>query len=307
MENKCKGITNNGEQCRLNAGKSGYCHLHDPLKQKERKEAQLAKREKSEREWAKGEKLREVIEIVQNTCKAKGWRSFTKNTDYKQWRYATVVFSRYVSFHEVEGFFDISLDGGVKISSNKVSFYSHGIRDLFDAVMANIGELPWLESKKEKIQKNPAAAFKHVAQLLQRFHIIARQLKRRYNGRETLLIKDEYDVQDLLHALLKTKFDDVRPEEYSPSYAGSSSRIDFLLKEEKIVVEVKMANSKLADKLIGEQLIIDIKRYQVHPDCKTLICFVYDPDGYIRNPVALENDLTGNHDKISVHVLVVPK
>ena len=28
-------------------------------------------------------------------------------------------------------------------------------------------------------------------------------------------------------------FDDIRPEEYTPSYAGGSSRIDFLLKDEK--------------------------------------------------------------------------
>ena len=52
-------------------------------------------------------------------------------------------------------------------------------------------------------------------------------------------IKDEYDVQDLLNALLRLNFDDVRPEEYTPSYAGSSTRVDFLLKKEKIVIEVK--------------------------------------------------------------------
>jgi REase_DpnII-MboI len=32
-------------------------------------------------------------------------------------------------------------------------------------------------------------------------------------------IKDEYDVQDLLHAILRAFFDDVRPEEFVPSYA----------------------------------------------------------------------------------------
>jgi REase_DpnII-MboI len=52
-------------------------------------------------------------------------------------------------------------------------------------------------------------------------------------------MKDEYDVQDSLHALLKLHFDDVRREEWTPSYAGSQSRMDFLLKREKIVVETK--------------------------------------------------------------------
>lgn len=289
------------------AGDTGFCHLHDPAKAEERRAAQIAAQQESEKRWAKGEKLREVLRVVENTCKAKGWGSYPKSVDRQQWRYATISFSRRVSAHNVEGVFDISLDDGVKISTSKVSFYGYGIQELRDAIMVNLGELPWLESKKTKQKNSPTNNFHQVNQLLRRFHFVARQLRRRYSGRATLIINDEYDVQDLLHALLKTKFDDIRPEEYSPSYAGSSSRLDFLLKKEKVIVEVKMANAKLTDKLIGEQLIIDIKRYQVHPDCNILICFVYDPDGYIRNPAALENDLTGKHDNIEVHVLVDPK
>ncbi len=111
-----------------------------------------------------------------------------------------------------------------------------------------------------------------------------------HDDRETLTISDEYDVQDLLGAILRGLFDDVRPEEYSPSYAGGSSKtgIIFFLKREKTVIEIKMADAKLRDKQIGEQLIIDIKRYQQHPDCKRLICFVYDPGGFLKNPGGLE-------------------
>jgi len=72
-----------------------------------------------------------------------------------------------------------------------------------------------------------------------RFHQVARQLRSRYNSRVTIDVTDEYDVQDLLHALLKVYFDDIRPEEWTPSYAGSSGKMDFLLKEEQIVIEVK--------------------------------------------------------------------
>ena len=45
----------------------------------------------------------------------------------------------------------------------------------------------------------------------------------RHGGRNTLDVRDEYDVQDLLHALLKMFFKDVRSEEWTPSYAGASS------------------------------------------------------------------------------------
>lgn len=71
------------------------------------------------------------------------------------------------------------------------------------------------------------------------FYKVARQLRCRYENRETLKIEDEYDVQDLLHALLLLYFDDVRAEEWTPSYAGKSSRMDFLLKNERVVIEVK--------------------------------------------------------------------
>ena len=68
-------------------------------------------------------------------------------------------------------------------------------------------------------------------QLFNRFHKVARQLRTRHNDRNTINISDEYDVQDLLNALLQIFFDDIRPEEWTPSYAGSAVRMDFLIKD----------------------------------------------------------------------------
>ena len=74
--------------------------------------------------------------------------------------------------------------------------------------------------------------------LFRRFHKIAQEFRERYADRETITIKDEYDVQDLLRGILRLHFDDIRPEEFSPSNAGSNSRIDFILKSEEIGIEV---------------------------------------------------------------------
>ncbi|MCJ1815722.1 PD-(D/E)XK nuclease domain-containing protein, partial [Klebsiella quasipneumoniae] len=115
--------------------------------------------------------------------------------------------------------------------------------------------------------------------------------RERHDGRTTLVINDEYDVQDLVHALLTLHFDDIREEEASPSCAGSSSRQDFLLKKERIVIEVKKTRKSLGARKIGEELIIDMARYRAHPDCDMLICFVYDPDGWVKNPKGLISDL----------------
>lgn len=72
-----------------------------------------------------------------------------------------------------------------------------------------------------------------VYKLIDKFHTVANQLRNRHSNKDTILISNEYDVQDLLHGLLKIEFEDVRAEEYTPSYAGSSTRVDFLLKKEK--------------------------------------------------------------------------
>lgn len=139
-----------------------------------------------------------------------------------------------------------------------------------------------------------------------RFHLVARELRTRRENRPTLDVDDEYDVQDLLRALLTVNFDDVRPEEWTPSYAGGSSRVDFLLKNEQIVVEVKKARRGLDARRLGEELIIDIQRYRAHPDCRSLVCFVYDPDGRISNPRGLENDLNGPREDITVMIIIAP-
>lgn len=147
-----------------------------------------------------------------------------------------------------------------------------------------------------------------ITNIFLRFSTVSRQLRNRHDKRPTIEIEDEYDVQDLLHALLKLHFDDIRPEEWTPSYAGGSSRMDFLLKNEKIVIEVKKTRKGLEDKQVGEQLIIDIARYELHPDCKVLICFVYDPEGRIGNPSGLENDLNQRcTEKMNVMVIIEPK
>src|SRR5260370_40048247 len=135
--------------------------------------------------------------------------------------------------------------------------------------------------------------------LAQRFGLIARSLAQRGRNRTPLTIEDEYDVQYLFKGLLKLFFDDIRPEEWTPSYAGKSTRMDFLIKSEQIVIELKMTRAGLKTATqVGEELIIDIHKYRYHADCKTLVAFVYDPERHIVEPRSLENDLSRTIDGI---------
>jgi hypothetical protein len=145
-----------------------------------------------------------------------------------------------------------------------------------------------------------------VLRACRKFHAIATQLRQRREDRPTLDIADEYDVQDLLHALLRLFTDDVRAEEWTPSYAGGASRMDFLLPELTTVVETKMLRHGMTDKSLGSELLVDIARYASHQDCERLICLVYDPDHRLRNPKGLQSDLSKRHGKLDVVVVIAP-
>jgi hypothetical protein len=183
-------------------------------------------------------------------------------------------------------------DRGITNFSGSPSYKCvENILSIVRAVHTRLNRNPVALVQKEAGAQGPPSAVKTVLSICNRFHDVARQLIQRRESRPTLEIKDEYDVQDLLHALLRIDFDDIRPEEWTPSYAGSSSRMDFLLKGHGIVVETKMTRKGLAGKEVADQLIIDVARYCGHQECKTLICLVYDPSGSVKNPRGLETDL----------------
>jgi hypothetical protein len=129
-------------------------------------------------------------------------------------------------------------------------------------------------------------------------------LASRGRNRDPLTVTDEYDVQYLLEGCLRDLFDDVRPEDPSPTRAGASTRIDFVLKEEQIVVEAKMTRDGLGERQIADQLIDDIERYRSHPDCRTLVAIVFDPNRRIPNPRGLESDLRRDGTDFRVRIVV---
>jgi len=118
-------------------------------------------------------------------------------------------------------------------------------------------------------------------------------LSHRRKGSQSLSFGNEYDVQDLLHALLRPWIRDIRPEEFTPSYAGTSTRMDFLLPVYALVIETKIVRDRGHAKGIGDELIIDIEHYRHHPKCRTLWCVIYDPEHFITNAEGLKADLEG--------------
>ena len=149
-------------------------------------------------------------------------------------------------------------------------------------------------------------AIDQVLTLCERFPRFARELRSRRSGRPPLEMDDEYDVQYVLRALLALTFDDVRDETWTPEYAGGSAREDFLLPQEKIVVEAKRTRDSQKTRELGDELIVDIERYGADDRCETLVCFIYDPEHRVDNPRGFASDLARGRPGLEVFVVIAP-
>jgi hypothetical protein len=224
---------------------------------------------------------------------------------------------------ELRDFFDDHFANGRRYSKQVIAYFNEsiqnwlhspsfrGVENVKSVVVAAIASL----------RRNPlslkAAAMQAKARgdkdpdflnlIAERLHQVIRQLRQRHGGRPTLDVSDEYDVQDLLHALLNLHFNDIRKEEWVPSYGGANSRMDFLLPEIEAVVEIKMMRPNLSTRQLGEELIVDKARYKSHPRCRTLFCVVYDPEGRVANPRGVEADLSEDSETMITRVMIVPK
>jgi hypothetical protein len=150
-------------------------------------------------------------------------------------------------------------------------------------------------------QLDAASAVVHVGE---KFRDVQTALRRRHGSRAPLEFDDEYDDQYLFKALLALFFDDIRPEDYVPDYAGGRSRVDFLLPEHGLAIELKHTRDGLTDKSLGEQLIVDTARYAGASKARHLLALVFDPDRHLENPRGLEKDLQREHGSTDLAVTV---
>lgn len=260
---------------------------------------------------SKSQSLGKLKSQIQNITEFKG-KYYGDNPLFVKWRRDTEVLLKHVfgeNSAQVIEFRGIGFSPWV-FSSNTPDAefqeaYINGLKRA-EAILTSMQDEISVFMSAEVDNNPPQNGLIIVEQLCQRFHLVVRQLRHRHSSRSTFEVNDEYDVQDLFHSLLKIYYDDIRDEEWTPSYAGGCSRVDFLLKKEKVVVEIKKTRAGLARKEIGEQLIIDIAKYKSHPDCKSLVCFVYDPELRIVNPAGLMTDLNKEHDGMPVKVIISP-
>jgi len=104
-------------------------------------------------------------------------------------------------------------------------------------------------------------------------------------NRATIAISDEFDVQDLLRALLRQRFSDVRPEEACTFHGGTSTAYGLFAQAGKN----RCGGKDDAEALGIRRSVTSAAGYrslQGHPDCSILVCFLYDLKDSLRNRMA---------------------
>lgn len=205
-------------------------------------------------------------------------------------------------------FDDIHIDENFSIEQHltRGNYYSDTrIKQLLITLNTCLKIINDIHKKDETSSKPPLDILEQIAR---NFPIAVRQLKNRRDGKASFDIADEYDVQDIFKCFLYLFFDEVKKEDSVPDFAGSNSRIDFILPKEQIGIEIKKTRKGLDSNKIGEELIIDKARYKKHPDCKFLFCFVYDNEYQIKSAISLENELSDeSNSDFGMRVRIFPK
>lgn len=164
------------------------------------------------------DRLRKQVEA----CKGLSTTSVSSG-EFKKWRRDTeIVIERIfgATGRHLEDYRGVRFTPRVVVSGGADSQYRRafaGGRTRAIAVLESmIGEIEEFGfQRSEAAIKDPTV---RLVRIFDRFHVVVRQLRDRHDGRQTLDVADEYDLQDLLHAILLIEFDDVRSEEWTPSY-----------------------------------------------------------------------------------------
>lgn len=137
------------------------------------------------------------------------------------------------------------------------------------------------------------------------FHKFAQQLRVRQNGANPIYIGNEYALQDFVHAILRLHFQNVQNEVSLSEYCGKESRIDFVLKDERIGIEVKFASDNLIDSRLRHQVIEDKEQYIKSGQFDVIVFFIYDPQMVLNKPEVFY-DIEEQTEKCDIKVVVAP-
>jgi hypothetical protein len=133
----------------------------------------------------------------------------------------------------------------------------------------------------------PAPSVALLIQLCERLPQAARFLSSRREGKQPYKIVDEYDVQDLLHAVIRAYFKYSIDEEPIGKVGGArSARADLAIPDLNTIIEVKYVRGPKDQQRIVEEFAQDLLLYTAWAPLQTFIYLVYN-SADLRDPEAI--------------------
>jgi hypothetical protein len=164
--------------------------------------------------------------------------------------------------------------------------------------------LPWT---KVPATAPAAEVLPRLEAVLRRLPRAARQLRSRHADRPPFRLVDDYDLEDLLRAVLALEFDDVRPERRTPTYAAGV-RTDWRLPPADsgpaLMLTAKRITPALTERALAGQLEEDVAYYERHGADGILVVYLYDPEGLLPEPAGLEARWSRQHGDLEVRCVL---
>lgn len=156
-------------------------------------------------------------------------------------------------------------------------------------------------------KKRPAADIGLIKDLCSRLPQAAKILVSRRKGKTVFNFDDEYDVQDLLHAILRCYIKETVQENPFPKLAATnSSRADISIEKLGAIIEIKFARVRSDQARITRELSEDLVLYSSCNFLTDLVFVIYNSKE-LRDAEALEDFQKAteiNGRRYNVHVIL---
>ncbi len=193
-------------------------------------------------------------------------------------------------YEQWEAFFDppYNMDDSDQAYDKKIQrAYREGAMRTMTELNSMIEETE-LKLRHQGVAKpSPASEIQLLLQLCKRLPNSAKVLTRRRSNKVAYEIVDEYDVQDLLQAIIRAYFKYSVSEEPIGKLAGSSSRADFAIEELGVIIEVKYVHGPNEQERIKNQFAEDQQSYSRWQHLQHFIYVVYGADD-LKDPESLD-------------------
>lgn len=157
----------------------------------------------------------------------------------------------------------------------------------------------------EVVDAPPQADVGLVVRLCERLQLATRILLNRTRNKPPYRVEDEYDVQDLLHALIRGYLPYSIQEDPLGKVAGvRAGRADISIEDLRVLIEVKYAREPDDQKKIVQEFSQDLVLYAKWQPLQTLIFLVYN-SSRLRDPEMLQKlagpqDVTGRKFQVKI-------